>query len=194
MLDQIAMMMNSAYGGRPLRGGNLGGMSYGGGGGGGPSRDDEQSGGGGRFNTGGGNFGIGPGYGGGVSDRGFSAQNIPGASMGHRGPDGTGLAGMRGAPQRQGRQTAEYYPMGMIPTASNMEHVSQFGKTYNYSDTPSMADMARAPWRPETWDPNSDYINQTGGASPNAKWGQMRGGGGRDARSRYLIDRARGRG
>ena len=121
---------------------------------------------------------------------GFSAENIPGVSMGHRGPEGTGLAGMSGAPQRQGRQNAEYYPLGMIPTASNMEHASQFGKKYSYSDTPDMADMVRAPWRPETWDPNSDYINQSGGA--NKQWGRMRGDM-RGARGRQLIDRARGR-
>ena len=79
----------------------------------------------------------------------------------------------------------------MIPTASNMNHVSQFGKTYNYSGTPSMADMAQAPWRPETWDPNRDYINQSGGASPNTQWGRMRGSGSGD-RARDLINWAKG--
>lgn len=178
MLDQIAMMMNSAYGGRPLRGGNLSGgwdPSVAPQTGGGPREPQQMV--------------------GSMSAGGYGGDPRPGMSFGGGGQDfGANMGGAGGARGRQGRQTAEYYPMGMIPTASNMEHVSQFGKTYNYSDTPSMADMARAPWRPETWDPNSDYINQTGGASPNAKWGQMRGGGGRDARSRYLIDRARGRG
>ena len=73
---------------------------------------------------------------------------------------GQDFGGMGGGSFRQGPQTAEYYPMGMIPTASNAEHTSQFANKYKYSGTPSLADMVRAPWRPETWDPNNDFIGQ----------------------------------
>jgi hypothetical protein len=84
-----------------------------------------------------------------------------GPSVGHNfSGGGQDFAGMRGGPHREGPQTAEYYPMGMIPTASNAEHTSQFSNKYNYSGTPSLGDMVRAPWRPETWDPNIDFIGQ----------------------------------
>jgi len=103
---------------------------------------------------------------------GFSVDYIPGVNMGLRGPDGTGLAGMRGGEQMQGPGVRGYYRMGAIPTGSNSEVIKpQF---FDYSGTPDMASMIRNPWDPTQWDPNRDFV--PGGRSQSEAYSVSRGG------------------
>jgi len=104
---------------------------------------------------------LGSGYGGGVDPGGFQAPRVRGMNWGHRGPDGTGLAGMGGVAGPQGPHTAAYYGMGAIPTAWNSEVVKP--KSYRYSGAPDMAKMIRKPWDPSSWDPELDYLPAGGG-------------------------------
>jgi hypothetical protein len=137
--------------------------------------------------TGGGDAGAivgqmmgGGGYGGGVDDRSFSEPYIEGMSHGHRGENGTGLAGMQGAPGKQGAGTRGYYRFGAIPTAWNNEVIKP--QYYEYSGTPDMAAMIRNPWDPTQWDPNRDFT--PGGRTPTeAKQRSM--GGRRHRQSRF---------
>ena len=158
MLNRLALLLNSAYNNYPGRGSleeqDLGSSMppYSGG----PGQQQEYIGAGGAGR-------LGTGYGPGRGERGFTgAPDVYGMNWGLRGPDGTGVAGMTGVAPKTGQHMAEYYPLGMIPTGSNMEHVSQFAKRYRYSDTPDMGKMIRAPWRPETWDPEYDMLPEGG--------------------------------